>query len=48
MIILNDVVKEPEVKQTLNIVIADDSSSLEYVSYLNEKYKVIVLLFYEQ
>ena len=39
---LNDVVKEPEVKQVLNIVIADDASSLDYVSYLNEKYKVIV------
>ena len=39
---LNDVVKEPEVKQTLNIVIADDASSLDYVSYLNEKYEVIV------
>ena len=39
---LNNVVKEPEVKQTLNIVIADDSSSLEYVSYLNEKYEVTV------
>ena len=39
---LNNVVKEPEVKQTLNIVIADDASSLEYVSYLNEKFEVIV------
>lgn len=39
---LNNVVKEPEVKQTLNIVIADDASSLDYVSYLNEKYEVIV------
>ena len=39
---LNNIVKEPEVKQPLNIVIADDSSSLEYVSYLNEKYKVTV------
>lgn len=39
---LNNVVKEPEVKQTLNIVIADDSSSLDYVSYLNEKYNVTV------
>ena len=39
---LNDVVKEPEVKQVLNIVIADDTSSLDYVSYLNEKYEVIV------
>ena len=39
---LNNVVKEPEVKQTLNIVIADDTSSLDYVSYLNEKYEVIV------
>jgi gamma-glutamyl-gamma-aminobutyrate hydrolase PuuD len=39
---LNDVVKEPEVKQTLNIVIADDDSSLDYVSYLNEKYNVTV------
>lgn len=39
---LNDVVKEPEVKQTLNIVIADDASSLDYVSYLNQKYNVTV------
>ena len=39
---LNNVVKEPEVKQTLNIVIADDASSLDYVSYLNEKFEVIV------
>jgi gamma-glutamyl-gamma-aminobutyrate hydrolase PuuD len=39
---LNNIVKEPEVKEVLNIVIADDSSSLDYVSYLNEKYKVIV------
>ena len=39
---LNNVVKEPEVNQPLNIVIADDSSSLEYVSYLNEKYEIIV------
>ena len=39
---LNNAVKEPEVKQPLNIVIADDSSSLEYVSYLNEKYEVTV------
>jgi GMP synthase-like glutamine amidotransferase len=39
---LNNIVKEPEVKQTLNIVIADDASSLDYVSYLNEKYEVIV------
>lgn len=39
---LNDIVKEPEIKQTLNIVIANDSSSLEYVSYLNQKYEVIV------
>ena len=39
---LNNIVKEPEVKQPLNIVIADDASSLDYVSYLNEKYKVIV------
>lgn len=39
---LNDVVKEPEVKQVLNIVIADDASSLDYVSYLNEKFEVIV------
>ena len=34
--------KVPEVKQILNIVIADDASSLDYVSYLNEKYEVIV------
>ena len=39
---LNNVVKEPEVKQVLNIVIADDDSSLDYVSYLNEKFEVIV------
>ena len=39
---LNNIIKEPIVKQTLNIVIADDASSLDYVSYLNEKYKVIV------
>ena len=39
---LNNVVKESEVKQVLNIVIADDASSLDYVSYLNEKYEVIV------
>ena len=39
---LNNVIKETEVKQVLNIVIADDASSLDYVSYLNEKYKVIV------
>ena len=39
---LHNVIKEPEVKQVLNIVIADDASSLDYVSYLNEKYKVIV------
>lgn len=39
---LNNIIKEPEVKSPLNIVIADDSSSLEYVSYLNEKYDVIV------
>ena len=34
--------KEPEVKQTLNIVIADDASSLDYVSYLKEKFEIIV------
>jgi len=39
---LNNVIKEPEVKQPLNIVIADDASSLDYVSYLNEKFEVIV------
>ena len=39
---LHNVIKEPEVKQVLNIVIADDDSSLDYVSYLNEKYEVIV------
>jgi putative glutamine amidotransferase len=39
---LNNIIKEPEIKQPLNIVIADDSSSLEYVSYLNQKYDVIV------
>ena len=39
---LNNVIKEPEVKQVLNIVIADDNSSLDYVSYLKEKFDVIV------
>ena len=39
---LHNVIKEPEVKQVLNIVIADDASSLDYVSHLNEKYEVIV------
>lgn len=39
---LNNIVKEPEVKQVLNIVIADDASSLDYVAYLNQKYEVIV------
>jgi len=38
----NDVIREPEVKQSLNIVIADDTSSLDYVSYLKEKYEIIV------
>jgi len=39
---LNSIIKEPKVKQVLNIVVADDASSLDYVSYLNEKYEVIV------
>ena len=39
---LHNVIKEPEVKTILNIVIADDASSLDYVAYLNEKYEVIV------
>ena len=39
---LNNIIKEPIVKQTLNIVIADDASSLDYVSYLKEKFDVIV------
>jgi len=39
---LQNIVKEPEVKQTLNIVIADDASSLDYVSYLKQKFDVIV------
>lgn len=39
---LQNIFKEPEVKKTLNIVIADDSSSLDYVSYLNKKFTVIV------
>ena len=39
---LNDIMQEPEVKQTLNIVIADNASSLDYVSYLNQKFEVIV------
>ena len=39
---LNNIKKEPVIKSKLNLVIADDSSSLEYVDYLNEKYEVIV------
>ena len=39
---LNNIVKEPEVKKTINIVIADDVSSLDYVSYLKQKFDVIV------
>lgn len=39
---LNNIPKEPIIKKILNIVIADDTSSLDYVSYLNEKYEVIV------
>lgn len=39
---LNNISREPKVKQILNIVIADDSSSLDYVSFLNDKYEVIV------
>jgi gamma-glutamyl-gamma-aminobutyrate hydrolase PuuD len=39
---LHGITKEPKVKQILNIVIADDASSLDYVSYLNEKFDVIV------
>lgn len=39
---LQNIVKEPEVKQTLNIVIADDASSLDYVAYLKQKFDVIV------
>lgn len=39
---LNDIIQEPEVKQTLNIVIANDASSLDYVSYLKEKFEIIV------
>lgn len=39
---LNNIIKEPEVKQTLNIVIADDASSLDYVAYLKQKFDVIV------
>ena len=39
---LNDIMQEPKVKQTLNIVIADDASSLDYVSYLKEKFEIIV------
>lgn len=39
---LHNIVKEPEVKQVLNIVIADDASSLDYVSYLKEKFEIIV------
>ncbi len=39
---LHNIVKEPEVKQTLNIVIADDASSLDYISYLKEKFDVVV------
>lgn len=39
---LNNIVKEPVVKEVLNIVIADDASSLDYVSYLKEKFEIIV------
>jgi gamma-glutamyl-gamma-aminobutyrate hydrolase PuuD len=39
---LQNIIKEPEIKQTLNIVIADNTSSLDYVSYLNQKYEVTV------
>lgn len=39
---LQNIIKVPEVKQPLNIVIADDASSLDYVSYLNEKFEVTV------
>lgn len=39
---LSGIEDKPIVKQVLNLVIADDSSSLEYVSYLNQKYEVIV------
>ena len=39
---LNNVIKEPEVKQVLNIVIANDASSLDYISYLKEKFEIIV------
>jgi GMP synthase-like glutamine amidotransferase len=39
---LQNIVKEPEVKTVLNIVIADDASSLDYVSYLKQKFDVVV------
>lgn len=42
---LNNIVKKPkkpEVKQPINIVIADDASSLDYVAYLKQKYEVTV------
>ena len=42
---LNNIVKKPkkpEVKQSINIVIADDASSLDYVAYLKQKYEVTV------
>jgi hypothetical protein len=32
---LQDIVTKPEIKQTLNIVIADDTSSLEYLSLIH-------------
>jgi len=40
--LIGNIIKEPEVKQTLNIIIADDASSLDYVAYLKEKYEVTV------
>jgi GMP synthase-like glutamine amidotransferase len=39
---LQNIVKEPKVKTVLNIVIADDASSLDYVSYLKQKFDVVV------
>lgn len=39
---LHNISKEPIVKKTLNIVIADNSSSLEYIAFLEKKYTIIV------
>lgn len=39
---LSNIKKEPVIKSKLNLVIADDSSSLEYVDYLNKRYEVVI------